>query len=510
MPRALISVFDKTGIAKLGIRLQAAGVEILSTGGTAKALRDAGVDVTDVSAVTGFPEMLDGRVKTLHPIVHGGLLARRDLPEHMSTLAEHSIGTIDMLVSNLYPFEEVIASGDATDADAIENIDIGGPAMIRSAAKNHAGVVVLVRPSDYEPIVQAIESDGIAAVPMDKRRQLAAVAFGHVSRYDSLVAAYLRQDVPFPEELTLGGRLLHETKYGENPHQRGAVYATSGSGLPAGVGSWTVERGGELSFNNYLDASSALSTASAFDAPTVVIVKHTLPCCVGTDDDLSSAFQLALSGDPVSAFGGVLACNRTVTADLVRAIGKLRLDVMIAPAYEPEALTALERKRNLRVISTGKMQPGPALDIRSVPGGFLAQEEDRNPVDRSSWETVTERQPDPAELDALEFAWTVIPFVKSNAIVLAKASHVVGIGAGQPNRVESVRIATKVAGDNAAGSALASDAFFPFADGIEAAAAAGVTAIIQPGGSVRDEECIAAANASGIAMVFTGERHFRH
>lgn len=510
MPRALISVFDKTGVAELGSRLQAAGVEILSTGGTAQALREAGVDVTDVSAVTGFPEMLDGRVKTLHPIVHGGLLARRDLPEHMSTLRDHSIGTIDMLVSNLYPFESVISTGEASDEDAIENIDIGGPAMIRSAAKNHAGVVVLVRPADYEGVLQIIESEGLAAVPMEKRRELAAVAFGHVSRYDSLVAAYLRSDTMFPDELTIGGRLLHETKYGENPHQRGAVYARSGVGSTGGVGAWNVEQGGELSFNNYLDASSALSTANAFDAPAVVIVKHTLPCCVGTNDDLAQAFELALSGDPVSAFGGVLACNRTVTGDMVRAIGKLRLDVMIAPGYEPEALQALARKRNLRVISTGTTRPGAALDIRSVPGGFLAQEEDRLAVDRSSWRVVTERKPNAAEMDALEFSWRVIPFVKSNAIVLAKADHVVGIGAGQPNRVESVRIAAKVAGDNAAGSALASDAFFPFADGVEAAAAAGVTAIIQPGGSVRDEECIAAANANGIAMVVTGERHFRH
>lgn len=503
-------MYDKTGVAELAKRLQAAGFDILSTGGTARSLREAGIDVADVSDATGFPEMLDGRVKTLHPVIHGGLLARRDLPEHMATLSEHEIGTIDVLVGNLYPFESVISSGNATDQEAIENIDIGGPAMLRSAAKNHAGVIVLVRPSDYDGVLQLIEQGGLENVSIAERRRLAAVAFGHVSRYDSLVAAYLRGDERFPEELTIGGRRLHETKYGENPHQRAAVYAFARSGEPAGVGAWDVVRGGDLSFNNYLDASAALTTAAAFDDPTVVIVKHTLPCCVGTDSDLATAYELALSGDPVSAFGGVLACNRPVTAALVEAIGKLRLDVMIAPDYEDPAIEMLERKRNLRVIRTGPVATGPALDLRSVPGGFLVQDEDRSPVDSKSWQVVTEREPTAEEMKALEFAWRVVPYVKSNAIVMAKPNRLVGMGAGQPNRVESVRIAAKVAGDNAAGSALASDAFFPFADGIEAAAAAGVTAIVQPGGSVRDEECIAAANSHGVAMVFTGERHFRH
>ena len=510
MPRALISVFDKSGVADLASRLHAAGIEILSTGGTAQVIRQTGVPVIDVSEITGFPEMLDGRVKTLHPFVHAGLLARRDLPEHMQTLKDFDIATIDILVSNLYPFESVVARDSVSDEDAIENIDIGGPAMIRSAAKNHAGVVVVVDPGDYGQIASQIETGGLDTISIAERRRLASIAFGHVSRYDSLVAGYLRADVEFPEELTIGGKKLHETRYGENPHQRAAIYALTAARSSGGVASWMLETGGELSYNNYLDASAALSTAMAFETPAVVIVKHTLPCGVGTNADLAEAFQMALSGDPVSAFGGVLSCNRAVTAAMVEAIGKLRLDVMIAPGYEPGVIERLRKRRNLRIIRVGQAVSGHAYEIRSVPGGFLIQDEDRLPVDAASWSVVTGRGPTDDELRALEFAWRVVPFVKSNAIVLANADRLVGMGAGQPNRVESVRIAAKVAGDNAQGSALASDAFFPFADGIEAAAAAGVTAIVQPGGSVRDDECIAAANANGITMLFTGRRHFRH
>ncbi len=510
MPRALISVWDKCGIAELAQRLAAAGFEIISTGGTAKLLREAGLPVTEVGDLTGFPEILDGRVKTLHPAVHAGLLARRDDPNHLSTLQEHNLPTIDLLVSNLYPFAAVVSSADVDDANAIENIDIGGPAMIRAASKNHSGVIVLVNPADYDGVLNLIESGGIGAVSAAERRRLAAAAFGHVSHYDSLVASYLRGDDGFPTELTLGGRLLSTTKYGENPHQRAAVYALSSPGEPAGVATWTLEAGGDLSYNNYLDASAAWSTAQAFDEPAVVIVKHTLPCCVGTHEDLAEAYRLALSGDPVSAFGGVLSSNRVVTAGMAEAIGRQRLDVMIAPGYEPEALEKLSKKRNLRIVSVGSTGPDRSLDVRSVPGGFLVQDADRVPVDSSSWTCVTERRPTADELRALEFAWRVVPFVKSNAIVLAHSDRLVGMGAGQPNRVESVRIAVKVAGENAPGSGLASDAFFPFPDGIEAAAEAGVTAIVQPGGSVKDDECIAAANARGVAMLFSGRRHFRH
>lgn len=510
MPRALISVWDKTGIADLAIRLADAGFEIVSTGGTARMLTEAGLPVIEVSDLTGFPEMLDGRVKTLHPAVHAGLLARRDDAGHLQTLQEHDLTTIDLLVSNLYPFASVVSSDEIDHENAIENIDIGGPAMIRSAAKNHAGVVVLVDPSDYEGVLDAVESGGLDNVSMAERRRLAAVAFGHVSHYDSLVARYLRVDDRFPRELTIGGKLLSETRYGENPHQRAAVYALSAPGEPVGVATWKSESGGELSYNNYLDASAAWSTVQAFDEPAVVIVKHTLPCCVGSHQDLAEAYQLALSGDPVSAFGGVLACNRMVTSGMVEAIGRQRLDVMIAPGYEQEGLERLKKKRNLRVLSVGASGTDRSLDIRSVPGGFLVQEQDRVPVDSSSWTCVTEREPTADELRSLEFAWRVVPYVKSNAIVLAKPNRLVGMGAGQPNRVESVRIAVKVAGANVAGSGLASDAFFPFSDGIEAAAEAGVTAIVQPGGSVKDDECIAAANQHGVAMLFSGRRHFRH
>lgn len=510
MPRALISVWDKTGIADLATRLSAAGFEIISTGGTAKGLTDAGLTVIEISDLTGFPEMLDGRVKTLHPAVHAGLLARRDDAAHLQTLQEHNLSTIDLLVSNLYPFAAVVSSDEIDDENAIENIDIGGPAMIRSAAKNHTGVVVLVDPSDYEGVLDAIESSGVDSIPIAERRRLAAVAFGHVSHYDSLIARYLWVDDGFPRELTVGGRLLSETRYGENPHQRAAVYALSAPGEPVGVATWKSEAGGDLSYNNYLDASAAWSTVLAFDEPAVVIVKHTLPCCVGMHQDLAEAYRLALSGDPVSAFGGVLSCNRTVTAGMVEEIGRQRLDVMIAPGYEPEALERLKKKRNLRIILVGESRPDRSMDIRSVPGGFLMQEQDRMPVDSSSWTCVTERQPTREELQSLEFAWRVVPYVKSNAIVLATPNRLVGMGAGQPNRVESVRIAVKVAGDNVAGSGLASDAFFPFPDGIEAAAEAGVTAIVQPGGSVKDDECIAAANAHGVTMLFSGRRHFRH
>jgi phosphoribosylaminoimidazolecarboxamide formyltransferase/IMP cyclohydrolase len=510
LPRALISVWDKTGIAELATRLAGAGFEIVSTGGTARMLAETDLPVIEVSDLTGFPEMLDGRVKTLHPAVHAGLLARRDDPSHLQTLEAHNLTTIDLLVSNLYPFASVVSSDQVDDEDAIENIDIGGPAMIRSAAKNHAGVVVLVDPADYAGILGTVESGGLDNVSLDERRRLAAVAFGHVSHYDSLVATYLRSSEEFPQELTIGGRLLSETRYGENPHQRAAVYALSVPGKPAGVATWTSEAGGELSYNNYLDASAAWSAAQAFDESVVVIVKHTLPCCVGAHQDLAEAYRLALSGDPVSAFGGVLACNRIVTGAMAEAIGRQRLDVMIAPGYEAEALERLQKKRNLRVISVGESRPDRSLDFRSVPGGFLVQEQDQVPVDSSLWQCVTERQPTADEMRSLEFAWRVAPYVKSNAIVLALPDRVVGIGAGQPNRVESVRIAVKVAGDAAVDSGLASDAFFPFPDGIEVAAEAGVTAIVQPGGSVKDDECIAAANAHGVAMLFSGRRHFRH
>ncbi|MEX2314352.1 MAG: bifunctional phosphoribosylaminoimidazolecarboxamide formyltransferase/IMP cyclohydrolase, partial [Thermomicrobiales bacterium] len=383
--------------------------------------------------------------------------------------------------------------------------------MTRAAAKNFEGVVVLTDPADYEEVLGQIERDGVESVTRATRRRLAAKAFAHVAAYDSLVAAYLREDDDeFPAHLPLGARLLHETRYGENPHQRAAVYTLPAPGVPAGVATWHVHDRREMSYNNYLDATAAWGCALDFETPTVVIVKHTLPCGIGTSEDLVDAYQRALSGDPVSAFGGIMACNRVVTDAVVEAIGRHRFDVMIAPGYSNGALERLLTKRNLRVISVGNPAPVGGWEARSIPGGLLIQDTDNVPVDPPSWAVATRRQPIAEELETLALAWRAVKWVKSNAIVLAHPGVVVGVGAGQPNRVESVRIAVRVAGKRAAGSVLASDAFFPFPDGVEAAAAAGVTAIAQPGGSVKDAETIAVADAHGMAMLMTGERHFRH
>lgn len=510
MPRALISVWDKTGIHELARRLIAMNFDIVSTGGTARALRDEGIDVRDVSDVTGFPAILDGRVKTLHPAIHSGLLARRDVPEHVQTLSDLDLTPIDVLVSNLYPFEAVVSQAEVTEEDIIENIDIGGPAMVRGAAKNHASVVVLVDPKDYEGVLDLIEADGVAAVDSGTRRSLAAKAFEHVSTYDALVASYLRPSGTFPDRLPIGARLIQRTRYGENPHQQGAVYAVPLAGTPAGVSTWQVIDDREMSYNNYLDASSAWNCVTSFSEQSVVIVKHSLPCGIGVSDDLREAYRRALAGDPVSAFGGIMACNRTVTDELAEEIGRHRFDVMIAPDYDEAALERLRRKRNLRMVRAGSTVPAAGFDIRSISGGLLVQEQDTVSVDYSSWACVTEAKPTNEQLRTMEFAWNAVRFVKSNGIVLAQPGVVVGVGAGQPNRVESVRIATRVAGERSVGSCLASDAFFPFPDGVEEAARQGVAAIVQPGGSVRDDEVIAMANANGIAMMFTGMRHFRH
>jgi phosphoribosylaminoimidazolecarboxamide formyltransferase/IMP cyclohydrolase len=511
MARALLSVWDKTGIVDAGRRLAVAGLELVATGGTAQALRDAGLTVIEVSDLTSFPEILEGRVKTLHPAIHGALLARRDSCDHMQTIASHGIETIDVLVSNLYPFSQVVAEEGVSHADAIENIDIGGPAMLRAAAKNYEGVIVLVDPHDYEMVLGTIEAAGIKGVDGGTRRKLAARAYGHVSSYDSLVAEYLRgPDAPFPPELSVAGRLLNEARYGENPHQRAAIYTRSTVGPARGIATWTVHDDQQLSYNNYLDATAAWGCVMQFEVPAAVMVKHTLPCGVGIADTAAGAYELALAGDPVSAYGGILAFNRVVDLPAAQAVGRQRLDMIIAPGYEPEAHDLLARRKNRRIVTAPGDHREADWDVRSVPGGLLVQESDPGGADASAWTVVTERQPDGRELRALELAWRVIPWVKSNAIVLARENRIVGIGAGQPNRLESVNIAARVAGAAATGSVLASDAFFPFADGIQSAIAVGVTAVAQPGGSVRDEEVIAAANAAGIAMLFTGERHFRH
>lgn len=510
MARALLSVWDKTGIADVGRRLSAVGFEIVSTGGTAAALRQAGITVVDVSSVTGFAEILDGRVKTLHPAIHAGLLARRDDPVHVQTLEQHGLHGIDILVSNLYPFESVVSSANVCEEDVIDNIDIGGPAMVRAAAKNHASVIVIVEPTDYDVIIEQVETGGLPGVDIAARRALAAKAFEHVSTYDALVASYLRPAGSLPDRLPIGGRKLHDTRYGENPHQRGAVYALPSPGPESGVATWNVVDDREMSYNNYLDASAAWNCVSAFDRPSVVIVKHTLPCGIGVSVDLTEAYRRALAGDPVSAFGGIMACNRVVTPALVKEIGKHLFHVIIAPDYDIVALERLRKKRSLRIVRVGEDVHSAGLDIRSIPGGLLVQEPDTLPPDPRNWKCVTEARPSDEQLNTLAFAWNAVKFVKSNAIVLARPGELVGVGAGQPNRVESVRIAVKVAGARAAGSCLASDAFFPFADGVEEAARTGVVSIAQPGGSVRDDEVIAMANAHGVSMMFTGVRHFRH
>ena len=511
MGRALLSVYDKTGLESVGRRLADAGLDLVATGGTAAALREAGLDVIDVSDLTGFPEILDGRVKTLHPAIHGALLARRDDPEHVQTLADHEIDTIDILVSNLYPFSSVVAGTDVDHHDAIENIDIGGPAMLRAAAKNFEGVIVLVDPADYDDVLTTIAEAGVDGVDIEKRQSLAARAFGHVSTYDSLVAEYLRGPSPdFPAELSVAGGLLSIARYGENPHQQAAIYRRHSVGPPSGIATWSVHEDKELSYNNYLDATAAWGCAMQFDGPSAVMVKHTLPCGVGVAESQLEAYELALSGDPVSAFGGILAFNENVSLETAETIGRQRLDLIVAPGYSPDALAYLARRRNRRIVSAAGDHTAEVWDLRSVPGGLLVQDADPGGADASNWKTVTKREPTSSELKALRLAWQVIPWIKSNAIVLAQENRIVGIGAGQPNRLESVNIAAKVAGESARGSVLASDAFFPFADGIVAGIEAGATAVIQPGGSVRDDEVIEAADEAGIAMIFTGERHFRH
>jgi phosphoribosylaminoimidazolecarboxamide formyltransferase/IMP cyclohydrolase len=510
--RALLSVYDKTGIESLARGLVALGYEIVSTGGTQAALEAASVPVTAVSDVTGFPEILHGRVKTLHPRIHGGLLARRDDPMHMGALEFHEIAAIDVVAANLYPFAATVTGGGASLAEALEQIDIGGPAMIRAAAKNFPGVVVLTDPADYEPALEELRAGGPAG---EGRRALAAKAFAHTAAYDAVVAEYLRDSGAWPEEVSFAGRLQRSLRYGENPQQRAAAYHRLRVGDPV-VGVLDAEQlgGKELSFNNLLDADAAWVAVRGLPNPAVAIVKHTIPCGLAERDELADAFDEALRGDPVSAFGGIVALNRRVEGETARRLAEVFFEVVIAPGFDDEALQVLGKKKALRLLA---IPSGPVRvagsgdwDVRPITGGWLVQTPDTEPADPATWQVVTSRQPDSRELDDLVFAWHAVRHVKSNAIVLARDRALTGVGSGQPNRVESVRIAVGKASERAAGSVLASDAFFPFPDGLEAASAAGVTAVIQPGGSVRDDEVIAAADRAGVAMVFTGTRHFRH
>ena len=522
--RALLSVSDKAGLGELGQALARHGVELISTGGTAKALRDAGLVVRDVSDLTGFPEMMDGRVKTLHPMVHGGLLAVRDDPEHAAAMAAHGIGAIDLVVVNLYPFLQTVMRG-AERAEIIENIDIGGPSMVRSAAKNHEYVAIVTDPADYGALIAALDQNG-GKTSLELRKRLAAKAFSATATYDSMIASWFGfadQGQLFPETLPLILERGDELRYGENPHQKAAFYAPAGP-HSQGIGQAEQVQGKALSFNNLADADAALELVSEFrDAdPTCVIVKHANPCGVATAGTLAEAYAAAFACDTVSAFGGIIAVNRPLDGQTAEAIAAIFTEVVVAPDADEAARAVFAAKKNLRLLLTGAL-PDPArggLAVRSITGGWLVQSRDNSRVQASDLKVVTRCAPTERELADCLFAWTVAKHVKSNAIVYAKDGATAGIGAGQMNRLESARIAAWKAKDAAEkagwgeprtiGSAVASDAFFPFADGLLAAVEAGATAVIQPGGSIRDEEVIAAADEAGLAMVFTGMRHFRH
>ena len=512
--RALLSVSNKDGIAELGKALEALGIEILSTGGTMKHLEDAGVAVKKVSQITGSPEILDGRVKTLHPTIHGGILADRSRSSHLSELHEHGIRPIDLVVVNLYPFEETVAREGASANEIIENIDIGGPCMLRAAAKNHAGVVVVVDPADYPQVVTSLqESDGI--VPDAMRRRLALKAFRHTQAYDTAIANWLERETStglaegFPQQVRVDLVRELEPRYGENPHQGSAVYRTVGeSGI---FGGFEQLQGKELSWNNMLDADAARKLVSLFEAPTVVISKHNNPCGVGTATNMVDAYQRALACDPVSAFGSVIAVNRDVDQDLAKAMKELFVEVIVAPEFSDGAKTRYSAKRNLRLIESPLYAPQPSeFDLRGISGGFLAQNVDAEAHSYDDWLCVTNAKPTEDQRRALELNWTVCRHVKSNAIVVGNKHQTVGVGAGQMSRVDSCRLALEKAVLPLQGTVAASDAFFPFRDGVDTLAEGGVTAIVQPGGSKRDDEVIAAANDHGITMLMTGRRHFKH
>ncbi len=504
--RALISVSDKTGIVDFARELKHFNVEIISTGGTAKALRNAGIEVRDISDVTGFPEMMDGRVKTLHPRVHGGLLALRDNPEHVAAMQQHGIEPIDLVVVNLYPFAETISRAGVTREEAIEQIDIGGPAMIRSAAKNATAVAVVVDPAQYPQLVEELHQHA-GSISISLRQRLAADAFRKTAQYDAMVSSYLSgSEGLFPSTLTCSFTKTAELRYGENPHQRAALYKTSGDGLANAA----ILSGKEMSFNNYVDADAAWQLVSDFRDTACAIIKHTNPAGVGLGETTAEAYTKALATDPVSAFGGIVAFNRAVDVQAAQEVTKIFTEVVIAPDYDAAALELLQTKKNLRVIRMTETEQRNELELRQISGGMLVQTKDEHELRRDDLKIVTKRQPTDEEIRALLFAWTVCQHTKSNAIVYARAGQTIGVGAGQMSRVDSVKIGAMRAQLPVAGSVLASDAFFPFRDGLDEAARHGITAVIQPGGSVRDDEVIAAADEHGLAMVFTGVRHFKH
>ena len=509
--KAVLSVYDKEGIVDFGRALRDAGFDLVSTGKTHEAVSENGASpVSQVSDLTGFPEMLDGRVKTLHPNVYAGILARRDLPNHMAQLSEHGIDTIDLVAVNLYPFVDTVNKPDVLIEDALENIDIGGPSMIRAAAKNFVNVIVVVDPSDYEWIGNKLQSGNTSSITLDERKTLARKAFQHVAFYDTAITQYLGDgNALSSDELTLGYNKVYDLRYGENPHQKGSIYSAA---LCSG-GIVSAERlyGEELSFTNVLDADAAWIAVSDFSQPAAVVVKHTNPCGFALDSDQPIAYKKAFEGDTVSAYGGIVGFNTPVTEATAQAMKGTLYHIVVAPGYDDGALEILKNRKQVRLLKvTAEAGPLSNLEVRKVSGGVLLQTLDTIDEDSSTWDLVTDRKPTHSELDDLAFAWKVSKHIKSNAIVLAKGNAVVGMGAGQPNRVTSVHLALRIAGDKAKGSVLASDAFFPFADSIQMAVEGGIDVISQPGGSVRDDEVIAEANRLNVAMVFTGIRHFKH
>ncbi|MGZ0084321.1 bifunctional phosphoribosylaminoimidazolecarboxamide formyltransferase/IMP cyclohydrolase [Caldibacillus thermoamylovorans] len=508
--RALISVSNKEGIIPFAKQLVELGVEIISTGGTKRALEEAGVPVISISDVTGFPEILDGRVKTLHPAIHGGILAVRGDERHQAALAEHGIHPIDLVVVNLYPFQQTIAKPDVTLAEAIENIDIGGPTMVRAAAKNYADVAIVVDPADYRTVIEELKTTG--SIQAKTRQKLAAKAFRHTAAYDAMIAEYLTNltGEEYPESLTVTYTKKQSLRYGENPHQSAAFYAKP-LGAAFSMAKAVQLHGKELSYNNINDANAAINLIREFQEPAVAAIKHMNPCGVGVGATLLEAFTKAYEADPVSIFGGIIAINREVDKETAERMHDLFLEIVIAPSFSDEALAILTKKKNIRLLTLDFAAPDvKEKTLVSVNGGLLVQDADTYTLEDAEWNVVTKREPTEKEREQLRFAWNVVKHVKSNAIVLAKNGMTVGVGAGQMNRVGAAKIAIEQAGEQAAGAVLASDAFFPMDDTVEAAAKAGITAIIQPGGSIRDADSIRKADEYGIAMVFTGVRHFKH
>lgn len=509
--RALISVSDKTNLLPLAKALVEKGIQIVSTGSTAKQIAESGISVVEVSEVTGFPESLDGRVKTLHPSIHGGILADLRLVEHRAELEALGIEPFELVVVNLYPFVESIAAGAKADA-AVEQIDIGGPAMVRAAAKNHANVAIVVDPNDYETLIESLE----VGTSLELRRKLAQKAFAHTASYDSAVASWMageiNEEVLFPENLVVSGSKKAELRYGENSHQQAAIYEQN---FASGLAQANLLSGKEMSYNNYVDADAAVRAAYDFDTPAVAIIKHANPCGIATSeraaDAIAHAYQKAHATDPVSAYGGVIAANREVSEQMAKLVSEVFTEVIVAPSFAPNALEILKAKKNLRILQLPAGYAWPSEEIRQISGGFLVQQSDKfDRLDSDTWKLVSGNQAHPEVMRDLEFAWRACRAVKSNAILLAKDQSAVGVGMGQVNRLDSCRLAVSRAGARAAGSVAASDAFFPFADGLEVLIDAGVTAVVQPGGSMRDEEVIAKAKQAGITMYFAGQRHFYH